>query len=313
LEGQLLSRRYRKPPRVDPIPKDVQGENVTNSFRLNKVGVTGVVKPVQVRRPNRTVTLTTTLDLFVDLPPDQKGSHMSRNLEAINEVVDRSVREPVDSLEELTETIARSLLKRHEYATTSEVWAEADYFLERTSPSGRTSLEPYRLVARANARRGAADVERSIGVEVVGMTACPCAMETVRDDVMKEHPELTRWPEGVPIITHNQRNRTTAILQEPPGHEIEADELVDIVEESLSAPTFGLLKRPDEGRLVEMAHRNPKFVEDVVREVLDRLLKRYPKMPDTAWVRVKSEAEESIHKHNAFAERSTTFGELRAL
>jgi len=119
--------------------------------------------------------------------------------------------------------------------------------------------------------------------------------------------------QGVPIITHNQRNRTTAILQEPPGHEIEADELVDIVEESLSAPTFGLLKRPDEGRLVEMAHRNPKFVEDVVREVLDRLLKRYPKMPDTAWVRVKSEAEESIHKHNAFAERSTTFGELRAL
>ncbi|HLQ41474.1 MAG TPA: GTP cyclohydrolase, FolE2/MptA family, partial [Thermoplasmata archaeon] len=87
----------------------------------------------------------------------------------------------------------------------------------------------------------------------------------------------------------------------------------DIVEESLSAPTYGLLKRPDEGRLVEMAHRNPKFVEDVVRDVLDRLLKRYPKMPDTTWVRVKSEAEESIHKHNALAERSTTFGELRAL
>jgi len=313
LERQVLSRRDGKARRVDPIPKDVQGERVTNSFRLNKVGVTGVVKPVQVRRPNRTLTLTTTLDLFVDLPPDQKGSHLSRNMEAINEVVDRSVREPVDSLEELTETIARSLLKRHEYATTSEVWAQADYFLERTSPSGRTSLEPYRLVARANARRGSPDVERSIGVEVVGMTACPCAMETVREDLLQAHPEIAKWPDGIPIITHNQRNRTTAILQEPPGHEIEADELVDIVEESLSAPTFGLLKRPDEGRLVEMAHRNPKFVEDVVRDVLDRLLKRYPKMPDTTWVRVKSEAEESIHKHNAFAERSTTFGELRAL
>jgi len=62
-----------------------------------------------------------------------------------------------------------------------------------------------------------------------------------------------------------------------------------------------------------MAHRNPKFVEDVVRDVLERLLKRYPKMPDSTQVRVKSEAEESIHKHNAFAERSTTFGELRAM
>jgi GTP cyclohydrolase-4 len=291
----------------------VQGERVPNAHRLNKVGVTGVVKPVQVRRPNRSVTLTTTMDVYVDLPPNQKGSHLSRNLEAINEVVDGSVREPVGSLEELTETIARSLLKRHDYATTSEVWASADYFLERTSPWGRTSLEPYRLVARANARREDPDVERSIGVEVVGMTACPCAMETVRDAILKEHPEVSRWPDGIPIITHNQRNRTTVIVQEPPEHDVEADDLIDIVEESLSAPTYGLLKRPDEGRLVEMAHRNPKFVEDVVREVLDRILRRYPKMPDATWVRVTSEAEESIHKHNAFAERSTTFGELRAM
>jgi len=289
----------------------VQGEKAANAFRLNKVGVTGVLKPVQVRRPSREVTLTTTMDVFVDLPPNQKGSHLSRNLEAINEVVDRSVRDPVGSLEELTETIARSLLKRHDYATTSEVWATADYFLERTSPWGRTSLESYRLVARANARRGSREVERSIGVEVVGMTACPCAMETVREDLLKEHPEVAEWPDGVPIITHNQRNRTTVILQEAPGHDVEADDLIDLVEDSLSAPTYGLLKRPDEGRLVEMAHRNPKFVEDVVRDVLDRLLKRYPQMPDGTWVRVKSEAEESIHKHNAFAERSTTFGELR--
>ena len=291
----------------------MQGEKVASSFRLNKVGVTGVLKPVQVRRPNREVTLTTAMDVFVDLPPNQKGSHLSRNLEAINEVVDRSVRDPVSSLEELTETIARSLLKRHDYATTSEVWATADYFLERTSPWGRTSLEPYRLVARANAHRGSREVERSIGVEVVGMTACPCAMETVREDLLKEHPEVAKWPDGVPIITHNQRNRTTVVLQEPPGHDVEADDLIDLVEESLSAPTFGLLKRPDEARLVEMAHRNPKFVEDVVRDVLDRLLRRYPKMPDATWVRVKSEAEESIHKHNALAERSTTFGELRAM
>src|SRR5438046_9242328 len=137
-------------------------------------------------------------------------------------------------------------------------------------------------------------------------------METVREDVLKEHPEMAKWPEGFPITTHNQRNRTTVILQEPAHHEVQADGLIDIVEDSLSAPTFGLLKRPDEGRLVEMAHRNPKFVEDVVRDVLERLLKRYPKMPDGTWVRVKSEAEESIHKHNALAERSTTFGELRS-
>src|SRR5206468_5716744 len=122
--------------------------------------------------------------------------------------------DPVASLEELTDTIAVSLLKRHDYATTSEVWASAAYFLERTSPSGRTSLEPYRLVARANARRGEREVERSIGVEVVGMTACRSEMETVSDDILKEHPELARWLNGLLIITHNQWNITMVILQE---------------------------------------------------------------------------------------------------
>lgn len=294
------------------MPRDTQNEELTNSYRLTKVGVTGVVKPVVVRRPDRSVTLTTTMDVFVDLPATQKGAHLSRNLEIINELVDRSVREPVSSLEDLTDTVAKALLKRHDYATTSEVWARADYFLERTSPWGQTSLEPYRLVARSNARRAPAAVHRSIGVEVIGMTACPCAMANVQEDILRERPELKAWPEGVPVITHNQRNRTTLILEEPPGHDVEADDLIEIVEASMSAPTFELLKRPDESRLVEMAHRNPKFVEDVVRDVLDRLLKRYADMPDPTWVRVKSEAEESIHKHNAVAERATTFGELRA-
>lgn len=293
------------------MARDVQSERLENSYRLTKVGVTGVVKPVHVRRPKRSLTLTTTIDVFVDLPATQKGSHLSRNLEVINELVDRSVREPVTGLEDLAETIAEALLARHEYATTSEVWARAEYFLERTSPWGQTSLEPYRLVGRANARRGSAAAERSIGVEVIGMTACPCAMEMIRDGLVLGTMPAGGWPKGIPVITHNQRNRVTLILQEPDGHDVEADDLVGIVESSMSAPTFELLKRPDEGRLVELAHRNPKFVEDVVRDILDGLLKRYPKMPDAAWVRVKSESEESIHKHNAFAERSTTFGELR--
>src|SRR5207244_12714037 len=102
---QVLGVRAGSPRRVESIPKDVQSERVANGFRLNKVGVTGVVKPVQIRRPNRAVTLTTTLDLFVDLPQDQKGSHLSRTLEAINEVVDRSLRDPAGSLEDLTDVV----------------------------------------------------------------------------------------------------------------------------------------------------------------------------------------------------------------
>ena len=137
-------------------------------------------------------------------------------------------------------------------------------------------------------------------------------MELVRDDLHREYPQHKTLPASMPVLPHNQRNRTTLILQEPPGHDVEADELIDIVEASMSAPTYGLLKRPDEGKLVEIAHANPRFVEDVVRAVLERLLKSHPRMPDGPWVRVKSEAEEPNHKHNAFAERAATFGELRA-
>lgn len=295
------------------MARDVQSERPTNSFRLAKVGVRGVMKPVQVRRPARTVTLPTTFDVFVDVPARQRGSHLSRHLEVIGEIVDDSVRRPVPSLEDLCQTIAVALLGRHETASTSEVWAHADYFLERSSPWGRTSLEPYGLVAKATARRGPPTrTHKAVGVEVVGMTACPCAMETIRSELEERVPAARRLSKELPVITHNQRNRTTVMVDEPEGFDIEADDLVGIAEDSMSSPTYELLKRPEEGRLVEAAHRKPRFVEDVVREVLAKVLKRYAKLPDTAIVSVKSESEESIHKHNAFAERTTTFGELRA-
>lgn len=287
---------------------DVQSGRIENGFRLTKVGVTGVVKPVQIARTNKVVTLTTTFDVFVDLPWDQRGAHLSRNLEAIGEIVDEAVRNPAHSLEDLAGKIGQKLMEKHAYATNGEVWATADYFLEKTTPMGRKSLEPYKLVARANTHRGSRiEVRKSVGVEVVGMTACPCAMETIRE----ENPAYASL-KGVPIITHNQRNRTSLVLEEPEGYDIEADDLIAIVESSLSAPTYEVLKRPDEARLVEQAHARPRFVEDVVREVLGRVLQNYKDLPDDVRVKVKSDSEESIHKHNAVAERAATLGELRS-
>ncbi len=292
--------------------RDVQGERLSNSFRLTRVGVRGVAKPVRVRRPKKTTTLTVSFDVFVDVPATQRGAHLSRNLEVVGEVVDTSVRSPVPGLEDLAAGIAREMLRRHEYATTSEVWARADYFLERTSPWGRRSIEPYRIVAKAAARRGPPEeVHRAIGVEVVGMTACPCAMETIRAELENSLPNATGPAADLPVITHNQRNRTSLVV-DVDGADIDADDLIGIVEGSMSAPTYELLKRPDEARLVRQAHEHPKFVEDVVRDVLAALLARYPGLPNGAQVSVKSESEESIHKHNAFAERTTTVGELRS-
>ncbi len=270
---------------------------------LTRVGVTGVKKPVLVERSGRATTLTCLFDVFVDLPSSQKGSHLSRNLELIAEVVESSLQKPVKGIEDLAAAMCRDLLERHEYATVSEVRIHADYFLERQVPSGRKTTEAYTLMAKATYTKGKG-VRKMIGVKVIGMTACPCAMETVQDIKGNSNP-------GCANITHNQRNICTVMLEVPEHCEVEANDLIDITEASFSSPTFEILKRSEEAMVVIVAHDNPKFVEDVVRGNLQLILKKYTALPDETLVTVRSESEESIHKHNAFAERVTTLGDLR--
>lgn len=291
---------------------DVQNRRIENGFRLTRVGITGVRKPVSVHRNGRENHLTASIDVFVDLPSSQKGSHMSRNVEIITEMIDEGVRRDVKSLEELAGSICRALLERHEYASYAEVRMEADYFLERSTASGWSTLEPFKLIARATSRRGNG-LMKLVGVEVAGMTACPCAMETITHMLERDDAgSCSGIRSKAPMISHNQRNITTLMIEVPEHVEVEADDLISIVESSLSSPTYGILKREDEAKVVLDAHRNPKFVEDVVRDILGKLLERYGDMPDSVHVTVRSESEESIHKHNAFAERVTTLGELRA-
>jgi GTP cyclohydrolase-4 len=291
---------------------DVQNHRVPDNFRLSRVGVTGVKKPIQIARGDLVITLMPTISLYVDLPARQRGAHMSRNVEVVAELVDESVCRPHPSLEDLCATLSRGLLDRHEYATTAEVEMRADYFLQMKNPSGRKTVESYQLLARAVAHRGADHlVRKSIGVEVVGMTACPCAQETVRQFFARKDRRLRDGTCVSPLLSHNQRNVTSVLMEVPEKYPVEADDLIRLVEASQSSPTREILKRPDEGQLVLNAHMNPKFVEDVVRDVLRNIVQKYKNLPDEVAVTVRSEAQESIHKHNAVAERVTTLGELR--
>ena len=284
---------------------DVQSGPSLSNFKLTRVGVTDVKKLVNIKRPEREkiIPLIVKMDLFVDLPASQKGSHMSRNLELVSNIVDENLQKPVTDLESFCAQTARQLLEKHEYASFSEVKAEADYFLERTYPSGNKGLEPFKLVAEARAKSNG-EIKKLIGVKVIGMTACPCAREVIKSIGNYKNDDIPP--------THNQRNITTLMIEVPGDDKsVDANDLIDIVEKSFSSPTYGILKRREEGKLVFNAHKNPKFVEDVVRDILSSILKKYKKLPDEVMVVVRSESEESIHKHNAFAERVTTLGELR--
>ncbi len=286
---------------------DIQGMAPKARFKITRVGVRDVVKPIQVIRGNREITLVTHIDIYVDLPPTKKGSDMSRNVEVISEIVDESIAQPCTGIENLATRIVRLVREKHDYATYAEVNLKADYFLTRENPGGRKTVERYTLLGRAIADGD--DIKKMVGVEVVGMTACPCAMETVRA-ILKERYDNSIL-DKIPVPTHNQRNIVTLMIEIPEDMEIEADELISLVESSFSSPTYEILKRREEGELVLKAHENPKFVEDVVRDILLKLVQNYKNLPDDSLIVVRSESEESIHKHNAFAERVTTMRELR--
>ncbi|MCI4348268.1 MAG: GTP cyclohydrolase, FolE2/MptA family, partial [Thermoplasmata archaeon] len=159
---------------------------------------------------------------------------------------------------------------------------------------------------------GPVTVTKSIGAEALGMTACPCAMETAREALSEEFP-LLRDPSmrSLPMITHNQRNRTRLMFDLTEEVEIEVDDLISLIEASQSSPTFAILKRGDEAKMVIQAHRHPKFVEDVLRDLLRRVAKGFAQVPDSAFVRARTVSEESIHKYNVVAAHQASLGELR--
>ena len=284
-------------------------------LRLRSVGVSGIRKPLNVQRPDRVNTLAVTFHIAVDLPSSRKGSDLSRNAEILAEIVDETVNQPVDSLESACRSIARELLARHAYASEAFVEASAEYFLRRGVSEEKRSFEDYTLLAEAHATRapdGTVRVERAVGAEAVGMTACPCAMETCRDALSREFPSLA-GPElkSLPMITHNQRNRTRLVFELVDGERVEVDDIIDAIEAAQSSPTYAILKRGDEGQVVLDAHRHPKFVEDVLRDLLASLPSRFPGAGDAVVVRASTLSEESIHKYNVEASHQVSFGELR--
>ncbi len=284
-------------------------------LRLRSVGLSGIRKPLVVDRGTRTHTLSATFRIVVDLPASRKGSDLSRNAEILAEIVDATASRPASSLESACSTIARELLARHPSATDAFVGASAEYFLSRGVAPERSSFEDFTLLAEARAIRGAdgkVALSRTVGAEAVGMTACPCAMETCRDQLVQEFPELAdaRYRD-LPIVTHNQRNRTQLRFELGDRAEVEADEVIAAIEAAQSSPTYAILKRGDEAKVVLDAHRRPKFVEDVVRDLLASVPGRFPTLPDDVVATAETVSEESIHKYNVEASHRISLGELR--
>jgi len=286
---------------------------------LSRVGATGVKKLVQVeRKGKRPIILISSFDVFVDLPSTRKGVNLSRNFEAVDEVIESLTAKPVKRVEELTVKMAETVLERHEYATKAEVKMVSELIMRKRTPAtSQKTQEVVKIFCDAlRWRDGGKRV--MIGVEVTGITACPCAQELVKSKAATElekagfsGEEISKVLDIVPVSTHNQRGRARVKIEIRDEFAPSLDELIDIAKSAMSYDVYEILKRGDELLVVEMTHKNPRFVEDSVRIMAKNVVERFKDAPDDVLVAFRQENEESIHQHNVVAERVSTIGELR--
>jgi GTP cyclohydrolase FolE2 len=247
---------------------DIQNEKPENEIALERVGIEGLKKFILIRRPNRTYHVIATINSYITLPSHLRGAHMSRFIESVNDIPAEAT-----SIEEVAEKISKHAFKRHELDCYTEVFSELPF--ERVKPNG----EKESAIARMFARFSTKDKRKSVGVSVTGVLACPCAKEMCGG------------------LTHNQRGILKVEI-DTSENSIELLDVVDIAQKSFSAPTFSLLKRPEEKEIVEKIHENAKFVEDVVRKCVQLLREKY----QGRFCRVKCVSFESIHDHNVCSE-----------
>jgi GTP cyclohydrolase-4 len=292
---------------------DLQASPPDVRLSLTRAGVTGVQKAVRVRHEGSETVMAAEIDCTVDLAQSQKGVHMSRFAELFEEAIEAVVTSEALHVEALAEHIARHIVRRQS-ALRAEARITARWPVRRVTPVSRLATqEMVSLVgiAAATSER----VRRVVGVEATGINACPCAQGLVRGRAAERlleagYEDVDRILELVPVATHNQRGRGTLFVGTE--QQLDANDLVAIVHDSMSAPIYELLKRPDELFVVEHAHLQPRFVEDSVRLSLKGALDALPELDDADFLFARQLNFETIHAHDVVAEREGTVGELRA-
>jgi GTP cyclohydrolase-4 len=302
-----------------PAAIDVQSQLPAVQLSISRVGVTGIEKVIRIRQNGAEQLFSARFECVVDLGAKQKGAHMSRFEEVVNEAIgDVVLGEAAFKAETLAEHIAQ-LVRVRQDARRAEVSIEARFPEHKPAPvSGIQTQELYTLHGSAVASE--LGTRRLIGVTAQGITACPCAQELVAGAARErlagegfDAEEIDRIIAAVPVATHNQRGLGTLNIgcTESCDDEIEAATLLEIVEQSMSSEIYELMKRSDEAAVVEKAHRRPRFVEDCVREMIRGVVDAFPGLDDRAFVSAHQLNLETIHQHNVVAERFGTLGEIR--
>ena len=260
------------PPMHKPKSKpmhDKQSERDHRELRIDKVGVRGLRFPIQIRDKARAIQNTiATIGMYVDLPKEFKGTHMSRFIEVLNAhggIVH------VENIEDILHAMQKKL-----NAATAHLEMEFPFFLTKKAPvSGMEGVLDY--TARFDATASGQEIDFVLTVKAGVTTLCPCSKA------------ISQYG------AHNQRGTVTVQIRSTKAIWIE--DLIALVESCASSELYSLLKRQDEKAVTERAYENPVFVEDLVRNVALKLTAHR----DVTWYKVEAENYESIHNHNAYA------------
>lgn len=301
---------------------DVQSTAPDVRISLSRVGVKNVRKLVEVRRPGkRPAIFISEFDVFVDLPSSLKGANLSRHFEVIDEVLQQATTGEVKGIEDVCGVVSKKLLDHHEYAENTEVFMRSSYMISRETPTSKMSCqEVVKVYAHAIAKRNKGNpiVRKSVGAEVTGITACPCAQNIMKDHaihVMEKlgipEDKMNAFFEEIPMATHNQRGKGYLCVETDGNIIVPLEKIIHVLKESMSAKIYELLKRGDESYVVMAAHKNARFVEDCVREMARLVVQNFSDLPGDTHITMHQNNEESIHQHDAYAERDATLSELR--
>jgi len=282
----IASQSSKKPTEITPpvsddktTMPDVQAGADQRRVAIDRVGVKSVTYPIRLRtRAGGEQTSVATIDMYVALPHHKKGTHMSRFLEVLNE----HACEPLTP--EHIPAVCRAIRDRLN-AEEAHFAAEFTYFIEKPAPvTGQKGLMDYKVTFECTSN---GEDQMILGVAAPATSLCPCSKE------ISEYG------------AHNQRCLISAKVKTNELMWIE--DLAKILEDSASHPVYAVLKRPDEKYVTEKAYDNPKFVEDIIRDLAVTL----DNEDRVTWYAISSENFESIHSHNAYAEIERDKAEAR--
>jgi GTP cyclohydrolase I len=250
------------------IDLDIQNQQDDRNIDVDKVGVKDIRYPITVLdKETKTQQTVAVINMYVNLPRDYKGTHMSRLVEILNEH-DRRI-----SIHNFSDIL--STMKERLNAESAHIEISFPYFIMKTSPVTHSKgLMEYQCTFKGSLNKGK-DLVVVINVPI--NTLCPCSKEISS------------------FGAHNQRGEVR--LQVRFKKFIWIEDLIKLVEGTASSDVYSVLKREDEKYVTEKAYQNPKFVEDIVRDIASKL----ERDPNITWFAVESENFESVHNHNAYA------------